>query len=148
IGRRFDFRRNTELVSAPASAKDSSTKKTGPNAVFSSASFIDNSHLMLSGAKGGTVLAEIPSGTVVWSRPPFALLGDEQQIASDRFSNLAVVYDKDSAQLVSLDSGALLSRIVDFASMDINSKEIDETALASVDVLPGGAIRINYKGHV
>jgi hypothetical protein len=59
-----------------------------------------------------------------------------------------VIYDQSSAQLVSLDSGALSSRVVDFASIGLDSNEVDETASTSVDVSPDGSIRITYKGYV
>jgi hypothetical protein len=147
IARRYDFRRSTELISAPASATHRANEPEA-GVAFSSASFIDNGRLMLSGAKGGSVLAQIPSGAVIWTRPPLALLGGEQKIASDSSSDVAVVYDQSSAQLVSLDSGALLSRVVDFASIDLDSKEADETVGISVHVSPGGSIKITYNGHV
>lgn len=145
IARRYDFRRGTEPEFSATSAKDQ--KDSRPSVAFSKASFVDNGRLMLNGAKGGTVLAEIPSGEVIWARPA-TLPGTEQQIASNSASNVAVVYDKSSAQLVSLDSGALLSRVVDLDSIDLDTKEIDETAATTVVVLPDSSIRISYKGHI
>jgi hypothetical protein len=145
IARRYDFRRGTELTSAPASATRRANEPD-PDVAFSSASLIDNGRLMLSGAKGGTVLAQIPSGAVIWTRSPLALLGGEQKIASD--GDVAVVYDQTSAQIVSLDSGALLSRAVDFASIDLDPKDVAETVGTSVHVSAGGSIKITYNGSV
>lgn len=151
INQRFDFRQSMDSMEPKPPATPDRQEALEPisDATFSIASFVDNRRLLLAGAKGGIVMAEAPSGTVIWTRPPLSLYGTVPlHVASNAASDVAAVYDDASAQLISLSSGALLSRVVDFASLTVSDPQKDDSvAGTSVDISADGSVTINFRGH-
>ncbi|MBY5871910.1 hypothetical protein ACC699_03885 [Rhizobium ruizarguesonis] len=147
IARRYDFRQtmnSTEPKSPTPRAEQPEADMT-----FSAVEFVDANRLLLAGAKGGMVLADVSSGKAIWTRPPLLPRSTQaEKLSWNAASDIAAVYDDSSAQLISLSSGALLSQRLDFASLAISDPQGDDpTAETSIDLTDDGSITINFSGH-
>jgi hypothetical protein len=148
---RYDLR---SLITA--SARIEATQTDGNNQrraqrdgeTFNALVFIDEARLAVTGANGGTLLAQIPSGEITWARPPIALLGTaRQQATMNASADLLAIYDDKSAQLLSLGSGAPLSQMIDFGTL-VTTKGDGLAAEASVAISDDGRVQISYGGRV
>jgi hypothetical protein len=148
---RFDFRSLAAPQRQPPEQPATATAQpANTNQAFDSVAFVQNDRVALSGARGGVVVADVPSGVVVWARPPLSLLGKARQcIAASGAKDILVIHDERSAQLVALSSGSLLSGVVDFAEMakrSPTSGEPNPDDRATPEVAETGDIRVIYHG--
>jgi hypothetical protein len=149
IVNRYDFGaiESTQKGQQPDAGEKASGSARQDVDVFTAATFLDNDRLALAGAKAGVLLADITSGSVVWSRSPIPVPGSRQRLAFDDRQGLLAVYGDSSAQLLSPSSGALLSGIVDFDQLARSSPASrDNSSGLTAAIGPRGTLGFEFKG--
>lgn len=145
---RFNFR---SMINNPGANTPPESAQGGENVqdqFFDSAFFVSENRLVLAGSLGGIVLVEIPGGNTIWSRIPIALSGNSAQKVAVAGDTLAI-YNMDSIQLVSLESGALLSNIMNFKDLPLNADDkVNQLETPVVERGPSGRIRVIYRGAI
>ncbi len=138
IARRYDFRQAVDARAEPERRRS-----------FSKAGFVDGRRLLLSGVDSGMVLADALSGAIIWTRPLPSLMGKRyHKIALNGVNDVAAVFDERSAQLISLRSGASLSRIMDFSGLTgSDPSKADWRDETSVVIADDGTPTINVMGR-
>jgi hypothetical protein len=148
IAARFNFR---SMINNPGANTPTESAQGGENVqdqFFDSAFFVSENHLVLAGSLGGIVLVEIPGGNIIWSRIPIALSGNSKQNVAAAGDTLAI-YNTEAIQLVSLESGALLSNIMNFKDLPFNADDkVDEFEIPVVESGPSGDIQVIYGGAI
>jgi hypothetical protein len=118
-----------------------------PN-VFDTITYIGSDRLLLVGRHGGIVLADPGSGETLWARPAPQLLG-QNPLAADVHAeaNVIVLHDGQSARLLTMQSGILLSDAVDVAALAKPKEKPDGIYgrdRIGVQIAPSGEVKLTY----
>jgi len=144
--RRYDLRGLVDVPvgSTPAADQTDRQRADEESVPFDALAFAEEGRLIVTGARGGTLLAELPSGMISWVRAPVGSSGvSRPQISLNAASDLIAIYNDKSVQLLSLSSGAPLSRTIDERALAATTTDT-QPAGTSVHISEDGQVRISY----